>query len=151
MEKEKKQRDLFAGDEEFNRLHESDIKFPFCTINKKGNIYTCYLNEDKFQEITISQEHESFMGNILFGFNESIKSYKGDLKLWYYCMMRNNTIITQEEYDNVYNILMEGFNEFMSGNSHKYVELLPHKDAHKFIKHRWKPIQSVTASQTNNE
>lgn len=134
------ERDLFSEDEAFNKLHESDIVFPFYTKNNRGNIFACYLNEDKFQEITISEDHESFKGNILFGFNEGLKIYKGDVKLWYYCLMRCHKIINQEEYDNVYNALMEGFNEFMSGNSHTYIEVMPDLDRFKQVKHKWKPL-----------
>lgn len=119
-----------------------EITFPLYYKNDKGDTYTCLQNEEKFEQITISKEGESFRGSLLFGFNEQFKLYK-DINLMYDCIVKTNIIITQEDYETVFNATLQGRQEFFSEENYQYIEKvhpLNQEQLNKYIKHRWKPV-----------
>lgn len=104
-------------------------------------MYTCLHNTEKFEQLTISKEENSFRGSIIFGFNEQLKLYKGDIKLMYESILRVNTLVDSSEYDSVFNRIIEGRQEFFSEEKYQYIEPvhpLSQEQINKYIKHRWK-------------
>lgn len=138
MNKKGKNRDLFEDNELFNEINEHDVSFPLFFKNKSGSIFTQYLDENKFEQITITKDHESFRGCLLFGFNELLHDLKGDLKLWFYLQFKNNILINSNEYEKIFESLMNGREEFFSGNFNKYIEKPLLKE--KLMKLKWKPV-----------
>jgi len=127
----------------FDSIKEDEISFPIYYKNRRGNMYTCLLNEDKFEQLTTSTDGESFRGSILFGFNEQFKLYK-DIKLMYHSIIRMNSIITPDEYDTIFNAIQQGRQEFFSEDKYEYIEpvhQLTQDQLNKYIKHKWKKPQ----------
>lgn len=133
-------RDLFQDEELFNQINEADVQFPLFFKNRYGNVFVRYQDKEKFEEITISKTGESFRGNILFGFNELLYELKYDLKTWFYLIYRNQVQITEQEYEKVYEILINGRSEFFSVEGEfQYIEK-ELNEQQKNIKNRWKPV-----------
>lgn len=139
MKNKGKIQDLFQDEELFNQINESDVVFPLFFKNRYNNIYVRYQDENKFEEITISKENESFRGNILFGFNELLHDLKYDLKTWFYLIYRNQVQITEEEYNSVFEKLINGRLEFFSNESECIYIEKELNEQQKNIKHKWRP------------
>jgi len=140
MKKEKTQK-LFTEDEP---IVVNEIVFPLYYKNKISTIYTCLKTEDKFEQLTISPDGLSFRGDILFGFNEQLKSIKGDIQLLYNSIVNNQVLIDQTEYESVFNQLIQGRDEFFTESKYKYIEPiqdLTQEQLSKYIKHKWKPLR----------
>lgn len=131
-------RSLFEDQQLFNDIREEDVVFPLFFKNKSETIFTRYNCQEKFEQLTINKPNESFRGNILFGFNELIHDLKGDLKIWFYVTFRNHIKIKEDEYEKVFESIINGRQEFFNGESMNYIEKLPLSN--KPTKHRWKPI-----------
>lgn len=153
MNKRKKiELDLFSDETDFKQVDEFEqqkideifekeveLNFPIFFKNKDETQYTWYKDSEKFEQITINKNDESFRGSILFGYNEQIFLLKGDLTLFFKTISKNQIQITQQEYDNVFEIIINGRTEFFSDDEkYKYIEKLPLTDNK--IKHKWKPI-----------
>lgn len=123
-----------------------EISFPIYYRNKIGTIYTCLFSEEKMEQITINKPEESFRGSILFGFNEQWVAYK-DINLMFDILIRNSVVITSDQYDTVYNRVIQGRSEFFGETpqteDYSYIEPIhPQTDEQlaKNIKHKWKPL-----------
>lgn len=144
MSKNTKDNELF--EQELSQIDESEIRFPIYVKSKKGTIYSCYFNDERFEELTISKENESFKGCIHYGFNEQIFSMNKDIKLWYYTLMRAHEIVSSEEYDRIFNMIVEGRTEFFTSDNQQYIEVvhpLNQEQQNKYVKHRWKTLDQV--------
>lgn len=132
---------------EFPSIDETQIVFPLYYKNRRGNMYTCLQTEEKFEQLTISEEGNSFRFSIIGGFNEQMKLYQSDVKLMVHAILRMNVVIEAEEYDNVFNSILQGRAEFFTNTQdeeYQYIEQihpLNQDQLNKYIKHKWKPIQ----------
>lgn len=132
-----KQKGLF-DEELFNEIREHDVTFPLFFKNKYNTIYTYYIDIERFEQITINRDNESFRGNILFGYNEMIINLRGDLQAWYYLTFQNQIQIKSDEYEQVFQKIIADREKFLSNeNDFKYMrrELL---EQQKNVKHKWK-------------
>lgn len=132
-----KQKGLF-DEELFNAIREEDLQFPLFFKNKYNTIYTYYIDVERFEQITINRDNESFRGNILFGYNEMIINLRGDLQTWYYLTFQNQIQIKSDEYEQIFQKIISDREKFLSNeNDFKYMrrELL---EQQKNVKHKWK-------------
>lgn len=132
-----KQKGLF-DEELFNEIREHDVEFPLFFKNKYNTIYTYYIDIERFEQITINRDNESFRGNILFGYNEMIINLRGDLQTWYYLTFQNQIQIKSDEYEQIFQKIIADREKFLSNeNDFKYMrrELL---EQQKNVKHKWK-------------
>lgn len=112
--------DLFSGiddDEKSNieiEINENEFSFPLHVRNNASTTFTCYKNEKQFEQITINSSNESFRGSLLIGFNEQLHDMNYDLKLWLPALLRTHTIITQQQYEDVFNMFISGREEFLT-------------------------------------
>lgn len=118
------ERDLFSSDEVFNEIKEEEIEFPIFVTNESRTQFTWYKNKYQFEQITLSQDDKSLRGSLLYGFNEHLHSIQYDLKIWIYTLLRVHTIITKEEYDEKFSLMITNRTDFFDDAIEtKYIEI----------------------------
>lgn len=134
-------RDLFSEDETFNEIDETSITFPIYVKSYDETRYIWYKNERQYEEISINKTNESFAGALMFGFNEHLINFcGGDLKIWIHTLLRVHTQIDEQEYNTIFERLINGRLDFFSDEIHsQYIER-ELSERQKTIKHKWKPI-----------
>lgn len=128
----------------FDSIKEEDIQFPIYYANKSRTIYTCLKDEEKFEQLTLSQGNESFRGSILFGYNELHLSFIKDKKIAYHSIIRVHDLITEKEYEDIFNSIIQGREEFFNESKYEYIDKihpLTQDQLNKYIKHKWRKPQ----------
>lgn len=134
------EKELNSSDRELlYHISEADVKFPLFFKSKNGTQYTMYQNEEKYEMISINKANESFSGCILFGFNERVKILNGDLRAWIFVHFRNQIKIEAEEYERVFEKVINSRQEFFTTDNYKYIEKVVEWGNQK-PKHKWKPL-----------
>lgn len=122
----------------FNLIKEEEIEFPLFFKNKSEDIFTLYFDYERFEQISVRKGQ--FLSCIVWGFNEQIRQCKGDIKIFLYCLYKNQIEIQAEEYEEVFNRTLEERKKFFSTTDYKYQQR-ELSESQKNVKHKWKPIE----------
>lgn len=135
------QRDLFVSNEllDLEEESEKEINFPLFFKNESETRYIRYDENERFECVTINKKNESIRACLMYGFDETIRQVRGDKKLWYYLLIKNNTKITAEEYEQKFSEFLESRERFFTQiEIDEYV--MPVVENQPVSKHKWKQI-----------